>query len=81
MEIFGSVRYIVISNKSGTLFLLKLSYSKKYLSQSKLKLLYLSFLVSLGESSLIQIPPKVLRSPKFCHSIDSGESTSKLLQS
>jgi len=37
--------------------------------------------VSLGESGLIQTPPKVLRTPKFCHTIDSGESTSKLLQS
>ena len=31
---------IVILNKNGKLFLLKLTYSKKYLSQSKLKLLY-----------------------------------------
>jgi len=37
MEIFGSVRYIVISNKSETLFLLKLTYRNKYLSQYKLK--------------------------------------------
>lgn len=28
---------IVISNKDGTLFLLKLSYNNKYLSKSKLK--------------------------------------------
>ena len=30
-------KIIVISNKKGFFFLLKLSYSKKYLSQSKLK--------------------------------------------
>ena len=32
----GNVRFIVISNKNGKLFLLNLSYSEKYLSQSKL---------------------------------------------
>ena len=32
--------YIVILNKNETFFMLKLSYSQKYLSQPKLKLLY-----------------------------------------
>ena len=36
----GVISVIVISNKNGKLFLLKLSYSKEYLSQSKLKWLY-----------------------------------------
>ena len=33
----ADLRLIVISNKNGKLFLLKLTYSKEYLSQSKLK--------------------------------------------
>ena len=32
------MRSIVISNKNGKFFLLKLSYSDKYFSQSKLKI-------------------------------------------
>ena len=37
----GLKEYIVISNKNGKLFMLKPSYSKKYLSQSKSKWLYI----------------------------------------
>ena len=38
-SIFESIRKaIVISNRNGKIFILKLSYSKKYLSKSKLKM-------------------------------------------
>ena len=52
----GLKEYIVISNKNGKLFMLKPSYSKKYLSPSKLKwLVFLKINIETKKMSRIKL--------------------------